>query len=107
MIEQLKQKAVQAMLTKLGEQMQSNGTSFTALVKIERLDSGLGKTFSTRFKQVTVYLPEEKLNQIGQTLTVRGVEYEVVERDSVCEYNGLARVLLTEMTQQPVSGTWR
>ena len=107
MIEQLKQKAVQAMLTKLGEQVQSNGTSLTALVTIERLDSGLGKTFSTRFKQVTVYLPEDQLDQVGQTLTVRGVEYEVVERDSVCEYNGLARVCLTEPTPKPLEGDWR
>jgi len=95
------------MLAKLGEQVQSNGTSLTALVNIERLDSGLGKTFSTRLKQVTAYLPEAQLNQIGQTLTVRGVDYEVVERDTVCEYNGFAKVLLVEPTAKPATGAWR
>jgi len=110
MIEALKAKAVELMLQKIGERVESDGESITGLLKFDRLDSKLGKVY-TDFVGVTLYIPEVDLPRLGKTVIARGVTYDVVQHHAKSEYNGFARVELTERTTtystEPVAGEWR
>lgn len=110
MIEALKAKAVADMLAKIGETVVSAGQNLTGLVKFSRADSTLGKVVSD-FKCITLYLPEDDLAKLGDTVTVRAIDYEVVHQNAKSEYNGFAKIELTEITTthaaDPAAGEWR
>ena len=106
MIEAIKQKAVLAMLAKIGETVISDAQPISGLVKMNRLDSKFGN-IETDFKQVMLYVKEVDLPLIGTMVTVRNIEYEVVDPNSKSEYNGFAKIELQEVTTKPTTGAWR
>ena len=115
MIEELKEKAVQAMFDKIGETVESDEQSLTGLVKFERLDSEMGHSknrlgrIQSDFVGLYIYLDDRDFDKVGDTMTVRGVEYDVVKQQSKVRYNGFAQVELTEITQAPANNSigWR
>jgi hypothetical protein len=106
MIEAIKQKAVLAMLDKIGETITSNAQPISGLVKMNRLDSKFGK-IETDFTQIMLYVKEGDLSLIDTMVTVRNIEYEVVESNAKSEYNGFAKIELQEVTTKPATGAWR
>ena len=110
MIEAIKAKAVADMLAKIGETVITNNQQLTGLVKFSRLDSTIGKVI-TDFKAISLYLPESELENLGETVTVRNLDYEVVRQNAKSEYNGFAKIELTEITatyaSAPTHGEWR
>lgn len=107
MIEELKKKAVLSMMAKLSEQIMSGGVELPALVKFERLGDSWGKSSSINFSQLNVYIAIDALDLIADLVTVRGVVYEVVNKQRASEYNGFAKVELTEITTKATTGAWR
>lgn len=108
MIEAIKQKAVAAMLSKIGETVISNlqPEGILSLVRMNRLDSKFGQ-IETGFKQIYLYVPEADLVLIGTIVTVRNIDYEVVQSKAKSEYNGFAKIELQESTTKPTTGVWR
>ncbi len=106
MIEEIKRKAVEAMLSKIGETVISNQEPIIGLVKMNRLDAKIGH-IETDFKQIYLYVPEADLVLIEAIVTVRNIDYEVVQFNAKSEYNGFAKIELQEPTTKATTGTWR
>lgn len=106
MIEEIKRKAILAMLSKIGETVTSNQQPITGLVKMNRLDAKLGH-IETDFKQIYLYVPEADLALIDTIVTVRNIDYEVVQSNAKSEYNGFAKIELQEPTTKATTGVWR
>lgn len=110
MIEDIKAKAVSHMLQKIGETVETNSGTLVGLVKFNRLDASIGK-IATDFKKVALYIAQPDLANLGNTVTVRGIIYDVVKQHAKSEYNGFAKIELTEVTHShataPVIGEWR
>lgn len=106
MIEDLKQKAVLSMYDKIGEIVITNQQDLPGLVKMNRLDSKFGN-IQTDFKSILLYIKEADLALIGDIVTVRNVDYEVVKSKAKSEYNGFARIELQEPSGSTATGPWK
>lgn len=106
MFEAHRDKAVNAMINKLGETVQSKGQDMDGLVKFHRLDPLLGH-IKTNIIGLTVWVRESEFDRVGETMTVRNEEYEVVRPASKSQYNGMAQNELIPLNNSAQTGAWR